>query len=201
MLVSHRTIHYCSIKNCEEPLHIKTLKLCRAHHYHYRTWGIDKNGESKQPKCLLCNKIVQSLNKTPPKKIAEQISEVLVKNKFKKHTIGNKQAKIVLYRKVCHKCYPKYLRSKIIKRLDGACKCCGENEPLFLQIDHIKGGGSKERKKFIDSSQYYEFLLTRPDLKKKYQLLCANCNAGRYYNGGVHENGVCPHKTQTRKCG
>ena len=156
---------------------------------------------SKFLRCLLCNKIIQSLNKIPPKKIAEQISEVLVKNKFKKYTIGNKQAKIVLYRKVCHKCYPKYLRSKIIKRLDGACKCCGENEPLFIQIDHIKGGGRRERKKFIDSSKYYEYLLTRPDLKKKYQLLCANCNAGRYYNGGAHENGVCPHKVQTRKCG
>ena len=172
----------CSIRNCEKELHIRTLKLCRAHHYHYRTWGIDKNGESKQPKCLLCNKIVQSLNKIPPKKIAEQV-------------------KIVLYKKVCHKCYPKYLRNKIIKRLGSACKCCGENEPLFLQIDHIKGGGNKERKKFIDSSQYYEYLLTRPDLKKKYQLLCANCNAGRYYNGGAYKNGVCPHQIQYRKCG
>ena len=191
----------CSIRNCEKELHIKTLKLCRYHHYHVKAWGLDKNGESKQPKCLLCNKIVQPLKKTPPKKLAKQISEVLVENTFEKHIMGNRRSKLALFKRVCNKCYPKYLRNKITKRLDSVCKCCGENEPLFLQIDHIKGGGNKERKKFIDSLKYYEYLLTRPDLKKKYQLLCANCNMGRYYNGGAHKNGVCPHQIQYRKCG
>ena len=190
----------CSIRNCEKELHIKTLKLCRYHHYHVKAWGLDKNGESKQPKCLLCNKIVQPLKKTP-KKLAKQISEVLVENTFEKHIMGNRRSKLALFKRVCNKCYPKYLRNKITKRLDSVCKCCGENEPLFLQIDHIKGGGNKERKKFIDSLKYYEYLLTRPDLKKKYQLLCANCNMGRYYNGGAHKNGVCPHQIQYRKCG
>ena len=191
----------CSIRNCEKELHIKTLKLCRYHHYHVKAWGLDKNGESKQPKCLLCNKIVQPLKKTPPKKLAKQISEVLVENTFEKHIMGNRRSKLALFKRVCNKCYPKYLRNKITKRLGIVCKCCGENEPLFLQIDHINGGGRRERKKFIDSAKYYEYLLTRPNLKKKYQLLCANCNAGRYYNGGAHKNGVCPHQIQYRKCG
>lgn len=195
----------CSIRNCEKELHIKTLKLCRYHHYHVKAWGLDKNGESKQPKCLLCNKIVQPLKKTPPKKLAKQISEVLVKNTFEKHIIGNRRSKLVLFKRVCNKCYPKYLRNKITKRLGSICKCCGENEPLFIQIDHINGGGAKDRKKFSNighgMSAYYEYLLTHPDLNKKYQLLCANCNIGRYRNGEGHNNGVCPHQTQYRKCG
>ena len=128
--------------------------------------------------------------------IEKQINEVLVKNKFEKNMIGNKQAKIVLYKKVCDKCYPKYLRDKITKRLGSVCKCCGEKKPLFLQIDHIKGGGAKERKKFDNigraMSGYYEYLLTHPSLKKEYQLLCANCNFGRYYN-----EGICPHKNES----
>ena len=128
--------------------------------------------------------------------IEKQINEVLVKNKFEKNMIGNKQAKIVLYKKVCDKCYPKYLRDKITKRLGSVCKCCGEKEPLFLQIDHVKGGGAKERKKFGNISRamsgYYEYLLTHPSLKKEYQLLCANCNFGCYYN-----EGICPHKNES----
>ena len=110
--------------------------------------------------------------------------------------IGNKQAKIVLYKKVCDKCYPKYLRDKITKRLGSVCKCCGEKEPLFLQIEHVKGGRAKERKKIGNigraMSGYYEYLLTHPSLKKEYQLLCANCNFGRYYN-----EGICSHKNES----
>jgi len=65
--------------------------------------------------------------------IEKQINEVLVKNKFEKNMIGNKQAKIVLYKKVCDKCYPKYLRDKITKRLGSVCKCCGEKEHCFYK--------------------------------------------------------------------
>lgn len=182
----------CSIRNCEKPLHSKGLKLCVSHHYHHRAWGLDKNGESRQPKCISCGKVVQSTKRKFSKKLETQIKEVLVKNKFEKNIIGNKQAKVVLYKKVCDKCYPKYLREKVTKRLGSVCKCCGENELLFLQIDHVRGGGAQERKKFINigraMSGYYEYLLTHPSLKKEYQLLCANCNFGRYYN-----EGICPH--------
>lgn len=28
----------------------------------------------------------------------------------------------------------------------GLCKCCGESSPDFLSLDHIDGGGNKDRK-------------------------------------------------------
>lgn len=75
------------------------------------------------------------------------------------------------------------------------CACCGETEKAFLELDHINGDGYKHRKqlnhgKNVGSNCY---LLYR-DLEKKgfppgYQILCANCNVGKYRNGGI-----CPHK-------
>jgi hypothetical protein len=60
-------------------------------------------------------------------------------------------------------------------------------EERFLTIDHINGGGSQHRKK-IGHGHFYLWLYNHgyPD---GYQVLCMNCNFGRYMNYGV-----CPHK-------
>lgn len=50
------------------------------------------------------------------------------------------------------------------------CKKCGFDDRRALQIDHINGGGSKNRLTQVG---------LRGDVKKypeKYQVLCANCN-------------------------
>lgn len=71
----------------------------------------------------------------------------------------------------------------------GKCACCGETEIVFLCIDHIDGGGRKERNKWaaFGSLQLYR------DLRKRgwppgYQVLCANCNLAKEQEGG------CPHQ-------
>lgn len=45
-------------------------------------------------------------------------------------------------------------------------------------MDHIHGGGAKERRTRGDALSYrYRFVKEYPDeAHKKYQLLCANCN-------------------------
>lgn len=78
---------YCSIKNCKEPIYSKVLKLCRSHHYHHRAWGLDKNGESRQPKCVLCDKVVQSTKRKFPKRLEKELKEVIVRNRFEKNLI------------------------------------------------------------------------------------------------------------------
>lgn len=67
------------------------------------------------------------------------------------------------------------------------CSCCGEKEKKFLEIDHINGGGSKERKKIGGGSTFYSYLISHK-YPKGFQLLCSNCNQakGKY--------GICPHK-------
>ena len=83
----------------------------------------------------------------------------------------------------------KRLKEKIIEAYGGRCVCCGEREPLFLEIDHVYGGGSKQRKKIHGGTWMYSWLERHGFPKDKYQLLCRNCNYGKYRNGGK-----CPHK-------
>jgi hypothetical protein len=77
------------------------------------------------------------------------------------------------------------------------CVCCGENEPKFLAIDHIDGGGAAHRRAIGGSSNFYRWLILH-DFPTGFRVLCHNCNRGRYLNGGG-----CPqaqaHVEQRRK--
>jgi hypothetical protein len=65
---------------------------------------------------------------------------------------------------------------------------------LFLTIDHIANNGSQHRRElsgdgYRDASGYKTYRwLENNGFPKGFQVLCANCNQGRYRNGGV-----CPH--------
>jgi len=90
--------------------------------------------------------------------------------------------------------YRHNLKIKVINLYGGVCVCCGEKTMVFLSIDHINGGGSKEIQSMGCRYKYYKFLEkqfcdNREAALKKYQILCHNCNMGRYINGGI-----CPHK-------
>jgi len=82
------------------------------------------------------------------------------------------------------------VRSELLIAYGGKCCCCGECEPMFLELDHTNGGGTKHRTLIGRSSKTLYSLLKRQGFPKdEYRLLCANCNQGRHRNGGV-----CPHK-------
>lgn len=68
------------------------------------------------------------------------------------------------------------------------CSCCSESCELLLNIDHVNNDGKKHRQVCGTSKRIYQDIIDQgfPDL---YQLLCWNCNMGKYLNGGV-----CPHK-------
>ena len=69
------------------------------------------------------------------------------------------------------------LRRTVLQVLGDKCKICGFSDYRALQIDHIKGGGSKERKEKGFSSQFHRHVLNNfLNGENKYQLLCANCN-------------------------
>ena len=66
-------------------------------------------------------------------------------------------------------------KNEIFKILGSQCKRCGLEDLRVLQIDHVKGGGTQERKN--KHSGYYQTILkTMKNKKIKYQILCANCN-------------------------
>lgn len=94
----------------------------------------------------------------------------------------------------CQKCFVRTRQQllsykiRVIEGYGGKCSCCGESEPLFLQLDHVNNNGVEERKKFHKSTQLY-LKAIREGFPSDYQLLCANCNFGRSLNGGF-----CPHQ-------
>lgn len=67
------------------------------------------------------------------------------------------------------------------------CVCCGETEPMFLTIDHIDGGGNEHRRN-SNRADIHPWLI-KHNFPAGFQVLCYNCNCGRYRNGGV-----CPHQ-------
>lgn len=67
------------------------------------------------------------------------------------------------------------------------CSCCGENNELFLCLDHINNDGYKHRKenKILGSNVYSWAIKNKfPPI---FQVLCYNCNIGK------HLAGSCPH--------
>lgn len=70
------------------------------------------------------------------------------------------------------------------------CVCCGQDEPKFLTVDHIDGKGNEHRKKIKKyGSGFYKWLIDQ-NFPCGFQILCYNCNMGKYRNGGT-----CPHKS------
>lgn len=71
-----------------------------------------------------------------------------------------------------------HLRKKeqLLKLLGGKCLRCGFNDIRALQIDHVHGGGIRERRLY-NAKDYHKVVLNSLLIHEgKYQLLCANCN-------------------------
>jgi hypothetical protein len=94
------------------------------------------------------------------------------------------------------KAYQRYYASKIkdevFQAYGNECRCCGENEPVFLTIDHIDGSGAAHKASGEigpSGSKLYRWLKRRGFPKDNFQLLCLNCNRGKFLN-----RGRCPHE-------
>jgi len=93
----------------------------------------------------------------------------------------------------CDECKTKHsgraqeLKMRVYEGYGCACNCCGEKNPAFLTIDHVKNDGAKRRKEGEgNGSKLYNKIL-RENFPCDFQLLCWNCNMGKRFSG------VCPH--------
>lgn len=86
----------------------------------------------------------------------------------------------------------KKLRQQALDAYGGArCACCGETIWEFLCIDHIAGGGNKQRFAIGNNGKFYNWL-RQNSYPPGYQVLCHNCNLAKGFYG------ACPHtKAQT----
>lgn len=78
-------------------------------------------------------------------------------------------------------------RQRLIEIYGGRCECCGEGRWEFLAVDHINGGGTKERRE-MGTTAYYKMLSEAGARMPGYRLLCSNCNSALGFYG------YCPHK-------
>jgi hypothetical protein len=82
----------------------------------------------------------------------------------------------------------KKVREEIISLLGGKCIICGYSG-LALQIDHVNGKGTEERKilgKGVKECNLKYLLFVLDKIKngsKDYQLLCSNHNLEKYFKG------------------
>ena len=84
------------------------------------------------------------------------------------------------------------LRAEVIAAFGGCCQCCGEAEPMFLELDHVGNDGAAHRREIGRGSHAtYKRVKASGFPRDRFQLLCANCNQGRQRNGGI-----CPHHRQ-----
>lgn len=67
------------------------------------------------------------------------------------------------------------IRYLLIQKYGAKCKSCGIKDYRVLQLDHVKGGGEKQRKE-QSNNHIYKTILDGGEPLSKYQLLCANCN-------------------------
>lgn len=92
--------------------------------------------------------------------------------------------KVIKYRKDCGN----KLRFEIFKNYGLKCRCCGEDQLVFLTIDHIHNDGYEQRKELrLNAGQPFYYWLKRNNFPKGFQTLCHNCNHAKRI-------GICPHK-------
>lgn len=80
------------------------------------------------------------------------------------------------------------LKTEVLSHYGSVCVCCGESILVFLVIDHINGGGTKQRKDGLPGGSSLYRYLKNNNYPLGYQVLCHNCNWAKY------SIGKCPHK-------
>ena len=109
-----------------------------------------------------------------------------------KYTEENR-AKIYEYNRKWITEYRAKLKKETLLAYGDKCICCGENNPVFLTLDHINNDGKNHRKKLPTTMSLQVWLKKNNWPKNIIQILCFNCNLGRKQNGGI-----CPHKMKNQ---
>jgi len=96
--------------------------------------------------------------------------------------------------KLKHKVRTWDIKLKVIKLLGGRCRNCNLADARVLQVNHLNGGGTKERA-FRGSNKFYLGILSGERGVGDLELLCANCNILYEYEVGRRYDGEYKPKT------
>ncbi len=73
-------------------------------------------------------------------------------------------------------------RKEALQALGGECVNCHIDDVRCLQFDHINGDGYKDVSYKVPLTKYIWIRDNSEEAKKKYQILCANCNWKKRYD-------------------
>jgi len=166
-------VKMCSVSECDRP-HL-ARGLCSAHYQQEvararmgggvcSACGADRGPYRKNPLCRSCHAVrVKSWRERNP----EKAREVSARSAQRSH---------------------RQRRLRVIEAYGGRCVCCGVTDIPFLTVDHVNGGGNKQRRenKFSTTS-FYRWLETH-SFPSQFQLLCHNCNFAKSHGGCPHGN-------------
>ena len=79
-------------------------------------------------------------------------------------------------------------KEQAFKHYGGKCKCCGEDFPPFLALDHINGDGAKQRGNSGGGNFYVR--VVKDGFPTDLQILCHNCNIAK----GTKISCPCPQR-------
>ncbi|MGH7259863.1 MAG: hypothetical protein ACREI9_04190 [Nitrospiraceae bacterium] len=97
--------------------------------------------------------------------------------------------------------YFREIDGEVKRYLGCSCVCCGEVGRDFLSVDHVAGDGLKGRRNSNGTRNKYAYYFqirkvfkagdadAIEGIRKKFQILCRNCNSSKHYG-----KGVCVHK-------
>ena len=62
------------------------------------------------------------------------------------------------------------------------CACCGEDEYLFLCLDHKNNDGAQHRREVGSGARLYQWII-KNEFPEGFQVLCYNCNSVKGWYG------------------
>lgn len=92
--------------------------------------------------------------------------------------------------------YRQQVKEQVFAHYGKQCACCGEDEPIFLTLDHMNNDGADHRRELLPgtprgaSADAVWRWVVKNDFPDTFQILCFNCNCGK------QANGVCPHQAK-----
>lgn len=106
----------------------------------------------------------------------------MLRNRFSRNNPNDSSAR--------NKEYLVFYKGLVFNHYGAICACCGEDNILFLSVDHVFNDGFLDKnssgKKLTGQPLYMK--IVKENFGPRYQILCMNCNHGKRMNSGV-----CPH--------
>jgi len=85
--------------------------------------------------------------------------------------------------------YRERCKQQVFDHYGRSCACCGEDELVFLTLDHVNGDGAAHRKSVAGRSGFSIYTwIVKNNYPEGFQALCFNCNAAK------RTMSECPHR-------